>query len=418
MTGRAGRALRALSLAAALAGVLGGCSGEPERAAEPVVAVQAVAARRAPIRRLVTAEAIIFPRDQAILTPKLTAPVRVFYVERGSRVRRGQLLATLENRDLVAAQIEGRGLLEQAQANYQSTKAAVVPEEVRKARFDAEAAREELAAQQKIFDTRQDLYDHGALPRRELDQAHLALVQARARNEIARKHLDALLAVGREQALKGAAAQLEAARGKYLGAEAQLRYSEIRSPLDGVVTDGPHFPGEIVTAGVPLVTVMDFSSVVARAHVPQAQAALLKAGDAATIAPPGGGPPIAGAVSVVSPAVDPNSTTVEVWVRAANPGGRLHPGETAAVSIVAATVPDAIVVPASALIAAPDGSAAVMVVGADSRAHRRPVRVGLREGDTVRVVSGLRAGERVVAVGAYGLEENTRLQVEPAPRER
>src|SRR5512142_1477570 len=96
-------------------------------------------------------------------------------------------------------------------------------------------------------------------------------------------------------------------------------------------------------AGTPLLTVMDISRVVARANVPQAQAAAVKVGDAASIA--AGGAEIPGKVTVVSPATDPATTTVQVWIETENPGERLKPGTNVRVSIVAATIPDALVVP-------------------------------------------------------------------------
>ena len=113
------------------------------------------------------------------------------------------------------------------------------------------------------------------------------------------------MAVGKQQQLKSAAGQLESAKGKYLGAAAQLSYSEIRSPIDGVVTDRPLYPGEMAAAGTPLLTVMDISQVIARAHIPQPEAALLKVGDKATITVPGEDNPVEGKITVVSPALDP-----------------------------------------------------------------------------------------------------------------
>ena len=72
----------------------------------------------------------------------------------------------------------------------------------------------------------------------------------------------------KEQELKGFQGQLSSAKASTMGAEAQYSYSEIRSPIDGVVTDRPLYPGEM-PPGVPLITVMDISSVTARAHIPQ-----------------------------------------------------------------------------------------------------------------------------------------------------
>src|SRR5271165_6418776 len=86
-----------------------------EKEAEPIVTVQTAVAERGKIEQVITADAILFPKDQAAITPKITAPVKAFYVNRGSRVHRGELLAVLENRDLAAAEVENKGAYEQAQ---------------------------------------------------------------------------------------------------------------------------------------------------------------------------------------------------------------------------------------------------------------------------------------------------------------
>ena len=70
---------------------------------------------------------------------------------------------------------------------------------------------------------------------------------------------------------------------------------------------------------------MDISQVIARAYIPQPEAALLKAGDQATVIVPGEDNPIEGKITVVSPALDPSSTTVEVWVQIKNIDQRLKP---------------------------------------------------------------------------------------------
>ncbi|HTE87611.1 MAG TPA: efflux RND transporter periplasmic adaptor subunit [Terriglobales bacterium] len=378
---------------------------------EPVVPVQVAKVEKTTLRRTVTAEAVLFPLQQSAIVPKISAPVKAFYVKRGSPVRKGQLLAVLENRDLAAAAQENQGAYNQAEATYATTTSAQLPEEIQKAQLDTQAAKQMLDAQQKIYNSRQELFQQGAIPRKELDQAGVDLTQARNQYQIAQKHLDALMATGKQQALKSAAGQLESAKGKYMGAEAQMSYSQIRSPIDGVVTDRPLYPGEMAAAGTPIVTIMDISQVIAKAHIPQPEAALLKVGDKATITVPGESEPVDARVTVVSPALDPNSTTVEVWVQAKNPDQRLKPGTSVQVSMLAQTIPDAVVIPATALLTGQDGTTSVMVVGADNRAHQKPVSVGVRQGDQVQITEGLQAGDRVIASGAYGLPDNTQVTV-------
>jgi RND family efflux transporter MFP subunit len=156
---------------------------------------------------------------------------------------------------------------------------------------------------------------------------------------------------------------------------------------------------------------MDLSKVVARAYISPRQAAELHVGDAASILPGNGESEIAGKVSVVSPALDPNSTTVQVWVEAPNPGGKLKSGSTVALRIVANTVKDALVVPVEAILTATDGTTSVMVIGKDGHAHQTMVKIGIRDDHDVQILSGLEAGQQVVTAGAYGLPDGSKVTI-------
>ncbi len=384
------------------------CS-KKEAEAEPEVTVQAVKAEKQSIRQVIRSEAVLYPKNQAAITPKIVAPVKTFYVNRGSRVQAGQLLAVLENRDLAAAETDTKGSYQQAEANYGIETASALPEEWQKAEYDFKAAKENYDAQQKIYDSRKNLYQQGALPRKDYDQSSVALIQAKSQYEIASMHMAALQAAGKKQQLESAKGQLASAKGKYEGAAAQLAYSEVRSPISGVVTDRPTYPGETPPPGMPLLTVMDTSSVIAKAHIPQDQAVQLKPGNDATIKAPGD-IAVAGKVTLVSPALDPNSTTVEVWVEAPNTDGRLRPGATVAVEMVAQMVNDAVVVPAPSLLKTADGATSVMIV-ADGRAQQVEVTTGIHDGPRVQITSGLSGGETVIAHGSYGLPDKTKVNV-------
>ena len=184
-----------------------------------------------------------------------------------------------------------------------------------------------------------------------------------------------------------------------------MSYTKITSPINGVVTDRPNYPGETPATGTPIITVMDLSQIVARAHVAQLEAASLKVGDPATITIPGQPVSVKGKVTLVSPAVDPNSTTVEVWVQAPNPKESLRPGTSVRVAMVAQTVPQAVVIPQAALLTSPDGVNSVIVLDSDNAPSKKKVKVGIRDSEskTVQVTDGLQGGERVVTVGAFEL---------------
>jgi multidrug efflux pump subunit AcrA (membrane-fusion protein) len=394
----------------ALGAVLVSCrKAEPEAA--PVTPVKVAPAIKGSIRHIITTDAVLFPRDQANLMPKISAPVKRVLVNRGDHVKRGQLLAELENRDLAATAQESRGQFAQAESNYRATSQSTVPEAVTKAETDLEAARAGLDAATKLLESRQQLFKEGALARKSVDEARVAYAQAKGQFETADQHFKALQSVGKQEQIKTAAAQVEAARGHYESAQAQVSYAEIRSPINGVVTDRPLYPGEMANAGAPMVTVMDVSAIVARINMAQDQAKDISVGAEATITPSDGSDAVPGKVTIVSPATDPNSTTVQVWVQADNPGERLRAGQAVHVAIVAATIDGATLIPTAALLSSPEGGTMVMVVDDKDVAHETPVDIGVREPALVQVVSGVAPGARVITVGGVGLEDKSKVRV-------
>jgi RND family efflux transporter MFP subunit len=161
---------------------------------------------------------------------------------------------------------------------------------------------------------------------------------------------------------------------------------------------------------------MNLSQVIAKAHVPESDAMLLRKGDKATISASGLEKPLAGTVSLVSPALDPNSTTVEIWVQAANAQQQLRPGMAVQLAMTARTAQNALVIPASALLNANGDTAQVMVVDSQSTAHSRDVKLGIRTEQEAQIVEGLKPGEQVITAGAYGLPDKTKVKLEnPAP---
>jgi HlyD family secretion protein len=389
------------------------CACSPkEQEATPEVSVQIAPAKVGDISQIVTAEAVVFPLEQAVVTPKITSTIKSFQVQRGARVRKGQVLAVLESSDLSAAAIQSKGEYEQAEASYVTSTAAGLPEQIQKAELDADSAKSALDAQQKIYDSRKELFGEGALPRRDLDSAQVALVQARSQYQQAKKALDDLHRVGKEQALKTAGGQLSAAKGKLLSAEAQLSYSEIRSPIDGVVIDRPLFPGELASANQPLLTVMNTSRLIAKSHIAQSQAVTLKVGDPAAIQIAGLEGTVPARVSIVSPALDPGSTTIEVWVETSKPPAELKPGMAVQVSITAATATNAILVPKASVLESPEAGSFVMLAGKDGLAHQTPVQLGLRGAVETQIIKGVSAGDSVIVSGAYGLPDKTKIKIE------
>jgi multidrug efflux pump subunit AcrA (membrane-fusion protein) len=395
----------------------GGCRKAEDDAAKPEVIVQAAHPETGAITEEISADAVLSPVAQAAILPRVTAPVLRFYVQRGSRVTAGELLATLEDKDLAAAALDNKGAYDAAQGAYTTATQSTVPEDATKARLDLTQAKATLDLDNAILKSREQLFAQGAIPGRDVDTSRATAVQAQAAYEIALQHFEAVKKTGTTASLEVAKGQLASAKGKYLGAEAQLSYTQIRTPISGVVTDRSLFAGETAAAGLPLVTVMDTSAMIAKLHIAQVQAQQLKVGAPATITVPGIDDPVDATVSLVSPALDPGSTTVEVWLKAANRDGRLKAGTPVHATIKGRSIEQALLIPTEAVARSSEGAGKiVMVIAADGTAKKRAVTTGIQTAGSTQILSGLAPTDMVITGGGYGLDDGTKVKIGPAEK--
>ncbi len=403
--------VRAAALLAAAILPATGCK-KSEEMAPPVVSVQAVHPQLGSISDEISADATLAPLAQAAIAPKVTAPVKKFFVQRGAKVKAGELLATLESSDLAAAALDNKGAYTSAKATYDTATQALVPADFTRAKLDLAQAKSTLDLNQSIVTSRTQLFAEGAIPGRDLDTAKATLVQSQAAYDLAKQAFEAQQQVSHKAALENAEGQLTSAKGKLMGAEAQLSYTEIRSPISGVVTDRPLFAGETAAAGTPLLTVMDTSALIAKLHIAQRQAQQLVVGSPATVTIPGVKDPVPAKVSLVSPALDPGSTTVEVWLRVENPKGLYKVGTAVHTTITGRTDSNVLVIPTDAIQVAADGiTRTVLLMSADGTAHKHPVTLGIETPENVEVLAGLTTSDMVITTGGYGLDDGTKVKI-------
>jgi HlyD family secretion protein len=386
-----------------------GCRKSNE-APEAAVSVQAEHPTVGPISEEIAADAVLAPLAQAAIVPRISAPILTEPVQRGTRVNKGQLLLTLEDRDLRGAALDSQGNLAQAQAAYTAATLATIPEDAQKAELDVAQAKANLDVANRTVEERKLLLDQGAIARRDVELAVAAAVQARAAYDTAVKHLANTQKTTQKTNTESAQGQLTSAKGKLENAEAQVSYASLVSPIDGVVTDRPFFSGETPAAGTPVITVKDTTSLLAKLHISQDAARKLEIGNSAELTIPGEHDPQAATISLISPALDPGSTTVEIWLRLPNPGGHYKVGTPVHAVIRGKTIENAVQLPIGAILPADDGSTNVLIVGSDAKAHKRTVQVGLRTTEKVQILGGVTPNDLVITEGGYGLDEGTNVK--------
>lgn len=190
-------------------------------------------------------------------------------------------------------------------------------------------------------------------------------------------------------------------------AETQLALLRVTAPLAGTVVSVNVKPGAAVDASTVVAEVMDLNRLVVKTDVPESEANQLKAGEPVQVQAQ---PPVNTTLSFISPTVDTNNATVRVWA-ALPPDNGLRPGQFIPLQIVTAVHTNCLAAPEESVVTDVAGHSVMELVQGDE-ATQTPVQTGFHENGWVEIEgNGLKAGDSVVTVGAYGLPAKTQIQV-------
>lgn len=261
-----------------------------------------------------------------------------------------------------------------------------------------------------------DVVERGQLlARLDGDRLRLELEQARANlakteQEYKRNvelHEKGLLAAGAFETLKF---ELDALQAAYELAKLEYDYTEIRAPIDGVISERMVKLGNTIAVSTPVFRITDLDPIVSYLHVPEKEFGKIAVGQPVYLsidALPG--KRYTGAVERISPVVDSGTGTFKVKVEVEDDGTGLKPGMFGRLDIVYESRPARLLVPREAVVATESGSAVYVVK--DETAERRKVETGVAWQGRLEVVSGLSENEQVVVVGQAGLKDGARVRV-------
>jgi RND family efflux transporter MFP subunit len=345
--------------------------------------VEVVPATPDQLVRAVTVTGTLAAEEQVTLSLKVTGRLQDLYVDLGSRVTRGQVLARLVPTDFNLRESQALAALQQARARLglplQGEDDRVELEQTSLVR-SARALLEEARLNRERTAT---FVERGIAAKATLDSAEAALKVADSRYQDAIEEV-----LNRRAVLEQRRTELELARQA-------VRDAQLTSPLDGVVRERHVTVGQYLAAGSPAVTIVRMHPLRLRVAVPEREAQQIRVNQEVRIQVEGGTEAHVGRVARISPAIDEASRTLMVEAEVPNPRGLLRPGSFANAAIVSSDADPAISVPSSALVTFA-GVDKVLTVK-DGKVVEKRVSVGRRERDRLEIVSGLAAGEQVIA---------------------
>lgn len=417
------------------------------------------AVTRSSLDLTISASGTVKPEHEVKISPKVTGLIKQLLVGQGRKVKKGDLIALMDDSNLIGQVEAARSAERLCQANFDKTLNGNRPQEIAEAvaqvqksrdgvRFATQAvnrsramvkSKEAELLRDKTNATRMSQLAHeGAVSdqerlnavtsqsvaqisleqsRQELQQAESGLEQAKSDLETAGQRLSLLKAGSREEDVRAFRAALDQSKGQLRFLQSQLNDCKIRAPYDGIISQEYAEEGAIVTPTTSAATdSATSSSIVALAsaleviaYVSETDMGHLRLGQPVKIiANAFPDQEFHGKVKLIAPAavVTQNVTTFEVHSSIDDdPRELLMSGMNVSTEFMAGTLKDVLVVPTVCVISE-KGKTGVLVPSEDGKPKFKPIRIGRTTGNATRVIEGLKEGDQVFA--ALSREEMTK----------
>ena len=371
--------------------ILCGCRGDGSKASAsrgggplnlPVKQIKVARAELRQLARYVSAPGTLAADEQATLSFKVAGRLSEIKVDLGSFVRKGQVIAQLETTDF-------KGRVNQAMAGMQQARVRLgLQPEGDDDRIETEntaLVRQARAVLQEAQANRErtiQLVNQGIQARAELDRVDSAYKVADSRYQ------DAVEEVRNRQAV------LLQRRSELALAQQQLAETTLYASFDGAIRERRASIGEYMTSGTPVVTIVRLHPLRLRVEVPEREAQGIRIGQPVRVIVEGDTSAThSGRIARLSPAFEVQSRTLIIEAEVENNQGRLRPGSFAKAEIQAGSIPEAVMVPAAAIVTF--AGIQKVFIEKDGKAIEKTVVLGKRDGDWV-AVEGLQAGANVI----------------------
>ena len=367
---------------------------------------------------VLTATGYIVPHHKINVNSKVTGRVKWIGVEKGDKVKEGQVLVRLEDEEFRAQYNQARGAADAARAFYEELQHGSRPEEVAQAQHNLDEARATVANDKITLERNRNLFAQGVVSKQVLDDATARYESDQQRANSLEKGFQLSKIGPRPEEIARAKGQLEQAEGQAAYAKSLLDATVIRAPVTGTILERTAEKGELIIAQLTagsVVSLADLNDIQADLDIAQDDFAKLTPHQKAVVNVDAF-PDLKwdGVIAEVSPEANRQKATVEVKVQILNPDPHLRPEMNTTVHFLAddnkATTQQAVgaLVPTSAIHDA-DGKKFVFIAFED-KAMKREVKV-LSQRSSGVLVSGLNGGEDVITTAPDNLKDGDKIKV-------
>jgi len=373
--------------------------------------VQTVVAKKERLVEFLETTGDVVAVDTVTMQATIEGPIAFCPWREGDRVERaGQKLIEI-NRPLYRQEVvAANAALAVAKAKLADLEAGARPEEIAKAKESVRHFEDCTNFAKADLDRTRLLVKSGSLPGEMVEKTRVSYVKCQTQFVAAKEQLAMLEAGPTETEIAVHQAAVDEAKAKRAIAQAKLDECILKAPFAGVVTQVFVRPGDLAIPRAPLLKLMDPTSLVVRAGLPESCAADIRKGTEAVVrldAYPN--KTFNAKIERVYPRLEWDSRTRIIEAKIIEPI-QLIPRLFARISVQGRVADDAVVIPDAAIVTTPRGDKVVYVVK-EGKANMRKVTIGLEQGQSVQIIDGVQAGEMVVVAGNLNLKDGVHVQL-------
>ena len=407
--------LAGASLGAAIIGMVGchsdeNAQGKPKKPAR----VQAIAAEKTRLVELLETTGDVVAVNTVTIRATVEGPIAFCPWREGDRIEQvGQKLIEIDRPLYRQEVVTADAAVAVAKAKLADLKVGPRPEEIAQAKESVRHFEDCTDFAKADLERIRSLVKSGSLPAESVEKARVSYVKCHTQLEAAKELLAMLEAGPTKTEIAVQQAAVDEAAAKQALAQAKLDECLLKAPFAGVITQVFVRPGDLATPRAPLLKMMDPSSLVVRAGLPESCAANIRKGTEAVVrldAYPGR--TFRARIERVYPQLEWESRTRIIEAKVMDPV-ELIPRLFVRISVQGRVAEDAVVVPDAAIVTTPRGYKVVYVVK-EGKVNKRRVSIGLEQEQRVQVTEGVHAGEMVVVVGNLNLKDGAQVQLDKA----
>ena len=346
--------------------------------------------------------------EEVALTPRVQELVTEVLVEVGERVEAGASLIRMDSRSNEISVIQAEASLKNAEANLQQALNGPREEEIAQLEAQLEQAESELKLRRENYQRQKQLFEEGYLSQEEIDQANNQLTAAQSSYQSTLKNMEMTKAGATKEEIAKFESQVTQAEAQLEQAKLQKSYTEINSPIRGIVAEVNAQRGELIGNNTAAI-ISNIDRIKLTAYVSEKNINSIIPGDQVKVDFTALEAEFTGEIKNISPRAASNRRSFPVEIVVENPDNIIKAGMTAQVSLPIARAENSIIIPQNALLE--DAAGYYTFVAQNGQALRRDLKISLENEDNAAVSSGLEAGEKVITLGKDSLSDGSRINV-------